>query len=100
MVVLYINEEYDYRDWIAHLSDAEYQDLLSRWATMRGLHACVPVTLIVPQAVELTEVPCLRSLGITHRCHIHEWDDSWLDGSDYEIPEDTDFWMNGVKIQR
>lgn len=41
-----------------------------------------------------------RALGVTHRCHIHEWDDSWLEGSDYEIPEDTDFWMNGVRFQR
>jgi hypothetical protein len=93
-MLLYISEEYGYRHWLAELTAEEYEELLARWSTMRGLNCLVPVFLIVPQAKEFdgTFVPC----GAL-KCHLHECDDSYLEGSDYKIPNDLDgFWMSGI----
>jgi hypothetical protein len=89
-----IVEEYGYRDWLAKLDPWEYQDLIRRWKTIRGLTCLVPVKLIVPQAKELDD---LRPVEVKYdkRCHIHEHDDSYLQDVDYKIPEDTHFWMDG-----
>lgn len=93
MVMLLISEEYGHRRWCAKLTEDEYDLLIDRWESMRGLNCLVPVTLIIPQAVELMdgELPVFDK-----RCHIHEYDDSRLEGSDYRIPPDKFFWMDGI----
>lgn len=102
MIKLLIDEEYGYRTWLAKLSQEEYVCLLGRWETMRGLSCLVPVKLIVPQAIEISDDDVSRMLdnGETfYRCHVHEPDDSHLEGSTYSIPEDTHFWMEGRKYE-
>jgi hypothetical protein len=41
-----------------------------------------------------------QGADFTHRCHINDFDDSWIEGSDYRIPDDTDFWIAGRRISR
>lgn len=89
-IKLAIEEEYGYRLWVAYLTKEQYDDLITRWNTMRGLHSLVPVTLIIPQALpahalEDINIHALREQG-ARRCHIHEHDDSYLEGSIYNIP--------------
>jgi hypothetical protein len=96
MIQLLISEEYGYKDWYTELTDQEYQELISRWETIRGLNCLVPVKLIIPQAVEL-DGERENDPSHTHSCHIHECDDSRLEGSSYKIPEDEYFHMNGKK---
>lgn len=107
MIKLLISEEYGYQYWYAALTEEEYQALLARWATMRGLYCSVPVTLIVPQAKPLWitlegDFMCsnqkmdLDGKEVLH-CHIHEHRDSHLDGSDYIIPDADDFWIDGKR---
>jgi hypothetical protein len=95
MVTISIDEEYGYRRWVAEMNEAEYQALLARWATMRGLNCLIPVNVVIPQARELVgdsfDMP-----ADAIRCHIHECDDSYLEGSDYQIPPDKIFWIDGV----
>lgn len=86
-IVLHISEEYGYRTWVAVLTTEQYQQLLARWSTIKGLNCMVPVKLIVPQAVEVDRFDRSR---VTHECHIHECDDSYLAGSDYRIPDTDD----------
>src|SRR5262245_48737628 len=102
MIKLLIDEEYGYRTWLAELSQEEYAQLLKRWETIRGMSCLVPVRLVVPQAVEITDEKVIEMLdaGQTfYRCHMHEEDDSHLEGSIYEIPADTHFWMEGRKYE-
>ncbi len=104
-MILYISEEYGYRHWLAELTDREYQGLIARWETMRGLNCLVPVTMIVPQAIEIEEgmATCFDRNKIpkdAKHCHIHECDDSRLEGTNYQIPEDEDFWICGVRYTR
>lgn len=99
MIKLLIEEEYGYRDWYAELTEQEFEELCARWKTLRGLNCLVPVTLIIPQAVELDDGRRVNPEH-THRCHIHEEDDSYLEGCGYEIPPDDYFWMNGRKYDR
>jgi len=81
---LVIEEEYGYRHWIADLTPEELEEIRARWKTMRGLISLVPVRAIIPQA---REVSWSRNLGEPN-CHIHEEDDSFLEGVEYKIPED------------
>lgn len=102
MIKLLIDEEYGYRTWLARLSMEEYVALLNRWETIRGMSCLVPIRLVVPQAVEITDEEVIEMLddGITfYRCHMHEDDDSYLEGSRYEIPKDTHFWMEGHRYE-
>lgn len=95
---LLITEEYGYRYWAADLTEGEYQQLVARWKTMVGLHGCVPVRLIIPQATILSSEQ-LRERQWDVHCHVHEADDSVLGNVDYEIPplgDDDVFWMEGV----
>lgn len=88
MPTLWIEEEYGYRDWVAELSEEELAELRRRWCTMRGLFCSVPVPLIVPQAREASEEDSMNySREGWLSAHIHECNDSWLEGVDYEIPE-------------
>jgi hypothetical protein len=92
-MILYISEEYGYRDWLVELTQEEYCRLIQRWETMRGLNSLVPVQLIIPQAKEVEDYRLIPHGSIN--CHIHEHDDSHLYGSDYQIPPDEDFWIEG-----
>lgn len=95
---LLIVEEYGYRDWYANLNYNEWLDLKRRWQTIRGLNCGVPVKLIIPQAVELDDSR-IQEVKYDKRCHIHEHDDSYIEGVDYKIPEDRHFWMDGRKYE-
>jgi hypothetical protein len=101
MPMLAIEEEYGYRYWVAELTDDEYSQLLQRWRTLRNLSCCVPVKFIIPQARAVEIEDCPYGEGVL-RCHIHESDDSYLEGSDYKIPDDPDhlFWMDGLPYTR
>ncbi len=92
-MILAITEEYGFREWIAELDKAEYDELLAKWQTLRGLSCCVPVKFIIPQARVLGEFEKLPSKYV--HCHIHESDDSYLGGCNYEIPNDNLFWCEG-----
>ena len=82
----------------APLFDVEYEDLVRRWKTMKGLHSCVPVRFIIPQAVLCPAIISPDDDWIL--CHIHESDDSYLTGVDYLIPESENgtFSIDGVQI--
>jgi hypothetical protein len=102
MIKLLIDEEYGYATWLAELTQEEYMQLLARWETMRGLNCLVPVRMVIPQAkeIELEQVIKMLDRGETfYRCHMHEDDDSHLEGSNYTIPKDTHFWIEGRKYE-
>ncbi len=86
-MILYIEEEYGYRDWLAKLTEEEYQQLIIRWNTMKNLNCLVPVPFIIPQATEL-KYEDRWNMKYDKKCHIHECHDSYLEGSNYEIPYD------------
>lgn len=98
-IKLAIEEEYGYRHWVAYLDKLEYDDLLQRWASMRGLDYMVPVRLIIPQAVPafgLTDINIheLRRQRVKY-CAINLSDDSYLSGAVAGIPEADAFQMDG-----
>lgn len=95
MPLLLISEEYGHRRWFAELSDEEYETLLRRWATMRGLNCLVPVKLLVPKVKPFYLKPGEPFPTYALHCHMHSHDDSGLDGSEYTIPPDTNFWLDG-----
>ena len=92
---LYIQEEYGFGHYLAVLTSAEYRELIRRWETMRGLNCQVPVQWIVPQARRLDWPPPVGAFDAS--CHIHESEDSYLEGSVYRIPDSEDgrFWIDG-----
>jgi hypothetical protein len=96
MIKLVISEEYGYRYWLAELTQDEYDLLIDRWESMRGLNCLVPVTLIIPQAKPLDSLSFDWEQPGARSCHIHQWDDSHLEGTDYRIPNDKHFWMDGM----
>jgi hypothetical protein len=112
MPVLFIEEEYGYREWVADLTAKEWDELVARWQTIRGLNCLVPVRLIVPQARQIVwgkfDSPDFGKdfheshNRATHFAHIHEHDDSFLSGIDYEIPktDDESFHMDGKSWTR
>ncbi|RJQ25034.1 hypothetical protein C4577_06525 [Candidatus Parcubacteria bacterium] len=102
LINLVIDEEYGYRTWLAKLTEEEYAQLIKRWETMKGLSCLVPVKMIIPQAVEIDDEYVIRMLDDNipyRRCHIHECDDSHLQGSSYKIPKHDKFCMNGVEYE-
>lgn len=98
MIKLWIEEEYGYRDWYLECTEEEYEKLLERWRTIRGMSCLVPVKLVFPTAVELDD---FREENPEHnrRCHMHGDDDSYLEGSNYKIPPDEFFWMEGRRYE-
>lgn len=99
-MILYIREEYGATNWLAEMSDDEYQQLIERWETLRGLNCLVPVNLIVPRAKKCQngQQEYLDAIEAGAKlCHFHESVDSFLEGTDYIIPEDKYFWMDGLK---
>ncbi len=100
MIKLFIVEEYGFRDWYAELTEEEFEKLKTRWRTLRGLTCLVPIPFIIPQA-KLLDDEREKDPTYTHRCHIHDYDDSYLQGCDYKIPQDDEyFWMEGKKYSR
>ena len=103
MIKLLIDEEYGFRTWLAELTQENYAQLLQRWETMRGLNCLVPVPLIVPQAVRISDEELIAMLDRQEsffKCHIHEHDDSYLEGSSYEIPPEECFWMEDKRYKQ
>lgn len=98
VITLHISEEYGCINWIATLSTAQYRELIRRWETIRGLSCSIPVELIVPQAKRVT-LDQLDEMTVDATCHIHECDDSYLDGSNHILSEALDgaFWMDGER---
>jgi hypothetical protein len=102
-MIIFISEEYGCRKWLADLNEEEYQNFVKRWQTLRGLNCLVPVTMIIPTAVALLGDEYEQNIEIirnSQHCHIHESDDSYLEGVNYKIPYDEDFWMDGRKYKR
>lgn len=94
MITIKIDEEYGFKSWIAHVTQEEFEEIKKRWKTIKGLHCCVPVNFIIPQAVESSHKKQYEK-GRVLRCHIHQADDSFLDGVDYDIPEAEEFQIDG-----
>lgn len=101
MPVLFIDEEYGYRHWIADLTDEEWQALQQRWRTIKGMNCLVPVRFLVPKAklIEWGDYDGKDFGKRFHECrdratvfaHFHDEDDSRLSGcDDYEIPSLND----------
>jgi hypothetical protein len=109
MPVLFIDEEYGYKHWIADLTDAEWEALQKRWRTIKGMNCLVPVRFLVPQAklIEWEDADSPDFGKKFHECrnratvfaHFHEEDDSRLSGcDDYEIPEIPGDYRKGFEI--
>jgi len=96
MIIIDIDEEYGFRNWVAELTEEEYQQLLARWATIKGLNCLVPIPFIIPQAKRVEDGAPLPEGALS--CHIHECDDSWLEGAGRGVPvtKDHSFWMDGI----
>ena len=94
VITINIEEEYGYRSWIAHVTPEEFEIIKKRWKTIRGLHCCVPVNLIIPQAIESFPKKEYMRGKVLH-CHIHQSDDSFLDEVEYKIPEAEEFEIDG-----
>jgi len=113
MPVLFIDEEYGYKHWIADLTDEEWQALQQRWRTIKGMSCLVPVRFLVPKAKLIewgADVDGPEFAKKFHECrdratvfaHFHEYDDSSLTGChDYKIPrgdsDGYDFEVDGRK---
>jgi hypothetical protein len=97
MIVLNISEEYGCDHWYAVMTEDRYEELKREWQTIKGLNCLVPVRFLIPEAsnfplkpehaqfadekyIENNDVKVVNS-------HIHQCDDSYLEGVDYEIPE-------------
>lgn len=103
-ILLLISEEYGYQHWYLTCSPADYIPLLRRWDTMKGLNCLVPVDLIFPDVQPY--VPCKSicandmDLFEIRRAHVHECDDSGIEGSTYRIPDAENFEIEGVTYSR
>lgn len=107
-ITLVIDEEYGYRTWVCEMTPAEYAEALRRWGTIRGLNCLISVRTIFPTATRIVgvlEEDNFQYVNIHEvarrgykRCHVHEHDDSWLEGSGHRIEPTADesFWMDGV----
>lgn len=107
MIILSIDEEYGYNVWYAILSDERYEELKKEWQTIKGLNCLVPVRFLIPEAVNLPLLPedqkyadekyvADNNIRI-ESAHIHQSDDSYLSGVDYEIPDQDEFEFKGKR---
>lgn len=97
MILLNISEEYGYDQWYAVISEDRYQELKNEWQTIKGLNCLVPVRFLIPEALnfplrpehaQFSDPKYIESSGAQIvDAHIHQWDDSFLQGVDYDIPE-------------
>jgi hypothetical protein len=101
-VVMFITEEYGYRHWLAILTAQEFEEFVSRWKTIKGLSCLVPINFLLPQAylANREEFQAAEENATAHgdQCvsaHIHESDDSSIEGVDYVIPEQDEFEIDG-----
>jgi len=107
--VLLIDEEYGYQRWINFLTDKEFEEAKRRWKSMKGLNCLVGIQMIFPKARKSTLAEWedwadadTRSASAPegHRIiqvHVHECDDSRIEGFDWTIPEADVFEIEGVK---
>jgi hypothetical protein len=101
-VVMFITEEYGYRHWLAIITEQEFDEFVARWKTIKGLSCTVPVQVLIPQAylAGREDFVAAEENATAHgdRCvsaHIHESDDSSIEGVDYVIPEQEQFEIDG-----
>lgn len=102
-ILLLISEEYGYQNWYGLYDENQYKNIVARWNTMKGLNCLVPVDFIIPHAMlyESRYPVCENSLDqfeIKH-AHIHESDDSHLDGAN-PVPPADDFEIEGRVYSR
>jgi hypothetical protein len=98
---LVISEEYGCQMWYAILSEVEFEKLSKRWKTIKGLNCLVPINFIIEGAKPLVQYDFF-SINFDNKkihlidvenffdiveCHIHQSDDSFIEGVDYGIPE-------------
>lgn len=102
-VVMFITEEYGYRHWLAVLTEQEFDEFVARWKTIKGLSCLVPINFLLPKAylANRDEFQAAEESATAHgdRCvsaHIHESDDSSIEGVDYVIPEQEQFEIDGL----
>ena len=91
--VMLIDEEYGYQRWINFLPDKELEEVKRRWKTMKGLNCLVGIKMIFPTARQSTmkeweewseaELEDHRVVS----AHVHESDDSRIEGFEWTIPE-------------
>lgn len=106
MIILNISEEYGCNHWYAVLSDERYEQLKNEWLTIRGLNCLVPVRFLIPEALNFPLLPeyaqfadekYLEANNIqVINAHIHQSDDSFLEGVDGDIPE-GEFEFKGIR---
>jgi hypothetical protein len=101
-VVMFITEEYGYRHWLDVLTEQEFDQFVARWKTIKGLSCLVPVQFLLPGAYLANREEFLAAEENAEargdRCvsaHIHQSDDSSIEGVDYVIPEQDDFEIDG-----
>jgi len=97
MIVLNISEEYGCYHWYAVISEERYEDLKNEWQTIKGLNCLVPVRFLIPEALDFPLKPEHAQLSDEKyieannikiiNAHIHQCDDSFLEGVDGDIPE-------------
>jgi hypothetical protein len=96
-VLVQISEEYGYQHWWALYTIEAFNEIRQRWKTMRGLNCLVPVDLIFPGARGCFGdwPPAAICENVVKDCvivsaHVHECDDSYLQGVTYNIPPNAD----------
>lgn len=111
-VLLDISEEYGYQHWWLLCTEDEFADICRRWQTMKNLSCLVPVDFVFPGArgqfaVWPPEGACKSRAENARvvKAHVHQHDDSWLDGVTYNIPASVDenddtFELDGIAYTR
>lgn len=102
-VVLLVSEEYGYRDWVSVLTESQFNDFVERWKTIKGLSCLVPVPHIVPEATLIDRDGFIAAIEQADaqgdrlvRVHVHESDDSHIEGVEHTIPDADNFEFMGV----
>lgn len=102
-ILLLISEEYGYQHWYGIYHEDHYRNIVARWNTMKGLNCLVPVDFVIPGAMLYYDryPVCENTLDqytIRH-AHIHECDDSHLDGAN-PVPDAENFEIEGRVYSR
>ncbi|NDD53217.1 hypothetical protein EBZ39_04970 [bacterium] len=102
-VILLIDEEYGYRDWMSVLTESEFNEFVRLWKTMKGLSCLVPVPRVVPGAMPSSSEEFTAAIEQAEasgdrvvRVHVHQCDDSFIAGVHHRIPEAEQFEIDGV----
>lgn len=109
MIVLNISEEYGSNHWYAVITEERYEELKNEWRTIKGLNCLVPVRFLIPEALDfplkpehaqLSDEKYIKANSIKIiNAHIHQCDDSFLEGVDGDIPE-GEFEFKGISYSR